>query len=231
VLPIGTLRAAHNRPYVTYGLIALNTLVFLYTAFISDAELNNVYMTFGAIPARILQNPLDPGSLLSLFTNMFLHGGWLHFIGNMFYLWAFGPNVEDHFGKPLFLGSYLLAGLGAVLGHTIIHPTSIRPLIGASGAIAGVMACYLLLYPGVKVRTYIPLFFIFGFKRDIAALFVIGFWFILQIFSGALSLGADASIGGGVAFFGHIGGFVAGFLLTFVHMARIPPPRVSVLGD
>lgn len=231
MLPIGTLRPAHNRPYVTYGLIALNAIVFLYTVFISDAQLQNVFLTFGTVPARVTQHPFSPDTWLSLFASMFLHGGLLHFLGNMTFLWAFGPNVEDHFGKPLFIGSYFLGGLAASFAQIAINSTSPVPMIGASGAIAGVMGCYLLLYPGVKVRVYVPLFRIFGFTTNVAALFVLGFWFVLQLFNGALSLGVPAAVGGGVAFFAHIGGFVAGLLLTFVHMARIPPPRVSVLGD
>lgn len=231
MLPTGTLRETRNRPYLTYGLIFVNLLVFIYTVIIPDQQLYQVYTQFGVIPARVAQEPFGLNTLVTMISAMFLHGGWLHFFGNMVYLWAFGPNVEDHLGKRVFFGAYFLTGFAAHVAQIMINPASPIPMIGASGAIAGVMGLYILLYPGVKVKVLIPLFRILPISTTLPALAVLGFWFAMQLFAGVASLGAPSAVGGGVAFFAHIGGFVAGLLIAFIHMMRVPAPKVSIFGD
>jgi membrane associated rhomboid family serine protease len=170
---------------------------------------------YALIPAELLRGEDLPPTIpiplwLTILTSMFLHGGLMHLLGNMLYLWIFGDNVEDAMGPIRFLAFYLLCGVAAALAQIAIDPGSAVPLIGASGAIAGVLAAYFMLFPYARVLTLIPIFF---FLRliPVPAVLLLGFWFLLQVISGAGSLGA----GGGVAWFAHIGGFVAGALLVF----------------
>jgi membrane associated rhomboid family serine protease len=176
---------------------------------------NYLITQYALIPAELLRGedlpPTVPIPLwLTILTSMFLHGGLMHLLGNMLYLWIFGDNVEDAMGPIRFLAFYLLCGVAAALAQIAIDPGSAVPLIGASGAIAGVLAAYFMLFPYARVLTLIPIFF---FLRliPVPAVLLLGFWFLLQVISGAGSLGA----GGGVAWFAHIGGFVAGALLVF----------------
>lgn len=180
-------------------------------------------MQYALIPAELLgRRDLPPTILLplflTLFTSMFLHGGILHLLGNMLYLWIFGDNVEDAMGSLRFLGFYLLCGVVAAFAQIAAGPSSSIPMVGASGAIAGVLAAYFMLYPRSRVLTLIPLFF---FMRLVAvpAVFLLGFWFVLQVISGANSLANS----GGVAFFAHIGGFIAGLFLVFPFRQRHIP--------
>ncbi len=157
--------------------------------------------------------------ILPFFTSMFLHGGWLHLIGNMWYLWIFGDNVEDTFGHFGFLIFYMVAGIGAGTLHTILNSFSAIPTVGASGAIAGVLGAYMLLYPFARVLTLIPILF-FVQIIEIPALLVLGFWFLMQFLSGAGSLAVTDPTGGGVAWWAHIGGFVLGICLIPVFRKR-----------
>ncbi|RLI90926.1 MAG: rhomboid family intramembrane serine protease [Candidatus Altiarchaeales archaeon] len=200
-------------PWVTYGIIILNLLVFGYEMSLSldEKALINFFDTYGLIPEKIVNGQ----SLFSLFTSMFIHGGFMHIFGNMLYLYIFGNNIEDIMGHRRFILFYLLCGMAASGLQISINPHSTVPNIGASGAIAGVLGAYLLTFPGAKVHTLI----FFGyFVRwvKLPALFVLGFWFIIQLFSGIGSLGYMTADAGGIAFFAHIGGFVAGALLVLI---------------
>lgn len=160
-------------------------------------------------------------AFLTLFTSMFLHGGWTHLIGNMLYLGIFGDNVEDALGRFGFIVFYLAAGLIAGLAQVTTAPQAMTPAIGASGAIAGVLAVYLVLYPTAPVRVLVPTFFFMRLAR-VPAVLVLGLWFVIQLFNGFLSLGAQTMATGGVAWFAHIGGFVAGLVVGFLLRKRIP---------
>lgn len=191
-------------PYITYLLITLNVIVFLIQIFSDEAFI----IQWAFVPTRFLANPTT--DFLTLFTSMFMHGGLLHIGGNMLYLWIFGDNVEDYFGHTKFLIFYLLSGLAAMTAQLAVSLESNIPNLGASGAIAGALGAYMLLFPKQRVhvmagRGIIP----------VPALVVIGFWFILQLFSGIGSLYYTSDIGG-IAYMAHIGGFVAGLALTFV---------------
>jgi membrane associated rhomboid family serine protease len=219
VIPLRDINPTRTRPVLTYGLIALNTAVFLFQVSLPDAEFELFVRRYGLIPEMITEDVYF-GSLITPFTSMFMHGGWLHLILNMWSLWIFGDNVEDELGKPRFVLFYMLTGLGAAAAQVLVQPSSEVPMVGASGAIAGVLAAYLKLFPGARVVTLIPLFFLF-FVREIPAVFFIIVWFGLQVISGVDALGGLESDVGGVAIFAHIGGFVAGLLLV----SRLRPGR------
>src|SRR5258708_17299326 len=177
------------------------------------------------VPARFWYAPAVLPSLFSALVSMFLHGGWLHLGGNMLYLWIFGDNIEDRLGHFRYLVFYLACGFAATLAHAIVNPGSRLPSIGASGAIAGVLGAYILLFPRVRVTTLIPVF-IFIMVREVPAIFVLGIWFVFQLFVGVSSLGVSPEQAGGVAYFAHIGGFVAGkSLFRFIGGPPHTPPR------
>jgi len=191
-------------PLVTYALIALNILIFFVELSGGDAFIGK----WAFVPSRFLANPFS--DLLTLFTSMFMHAGWIHLGGNMLYLWIFGDNVEDRFGHIKFTIFYLLCGLAATFAQLAFSLGSNVPNLGASGAIAGVLGAYILLFPRAKVR-------VLQGQRviQVPALIVIGLWIVLQFFSGIGSI-ANAAQTGGVAYMAHIGGFLAGFALTFL---------------
>jgi membrane associated rhomboid family serine protease len=215
LFPIGD---EHNgrvlTPYVNYTLIALNVLIFLYQLMLPDTRSNPALTEFivrwGAIPIEITRGH----DLFALLTSMFLHGGWLHIAGNMLFLWVFGDNVEDTMGHVRYLIFYLFCGLAAGLAQVLIDPASRIPLVGASGAISGVLGAYIVLFPHGRIRTLVVLGF-FVTVVLVPAWVQIGLWIVLQLFSGLASLGV-ATESGGVAFWAHIGGFVAGALLVWV---------------
>jgi membrane associated rhomboid family serine protease len=191
-------------PLVTYTLIALNVLFFFVELGGGDAFI----VKWAFVPSRFLSNPFS--DFLTLFTSMFMHAGWVHLGGNMLYLWIFGDNVEDRFGHIKFTIFYLLCGLAATLAQLAFSSGSNVPNLGASGAIAGVLGAYILLFPKGRVRV------LHGQQViQVPALIVIGIWIVLQLFSGIGSI-ANTAQTGGVAYMAHIGGFVAGFLLTFL---------------
>ena len=191
-------------PLVTYALIALNILFF----FVELSGGNAFVEKWAFVPSRFLANPV--GDFVTLFTAMFMHAGWVHLGGNMLYLWIFGDNVEDRFGHIPFTIFYLLCGLLATFAQLAFNTSSNIPNLGASGAIAGVLAAYLVLFPQGKVK-------VLQGQRviQVPALIVIGLWIVLQFFSGIGSIASTADTGG-VAYMAHIGGFVAGFVLTFL---------------
>jgi membrane associated rhomboid family serine protease len=187
---------------MTIALIVVNALVFLFQFTLGDRG-NDFVLYFGLVPAAF--------SWVAVLTSMFLHGGLLHFGANMLYLWIFGDNVEDRMGHGRFLAFYILCGVAAALAQTAMNPDSIVPMIGASGAIAGVMGAYLVLYPRSRIVTLVPIFF-FIQLIEVPAIFFLGLWFVLQFVSGVGSI-ASATGGepaGGVAFWAHVAGFVAG---------------------
>jgi membrane associated rhomboid family serine protease len=195
-------------PLVTFALIALNVLFFFVELSGGDAFIEK----WAFVPSRFLANPFD--DFPTLFTAMFMHAGWVHLGGNMLYLWIFGDNVEDRFGHIKFTMFYLLCGLAATFAQLAFSLGSNVPNLGASGAIAGVLGAYLLLFPKQRVR-------VLQGQRviQVPALIVIGMWIVLQLFSGIGSI-ADTAQTGGVAYMAHIGGFVAGFVLTFLFRGR-----------
>jgi len=202
------------------SLIVVNVAVFIYE-FALGQNVNGFLMRNGLIPASLTSAGEGAGMAFRphvLITSIFLHGGWLHVGGNMLYLWIFGDNVEDRLGRVRFLAFYLLCGVAAGLTHVLANPSSTVPTIGASGAIAGVLGAYFLLYPKSRVLTLIPLGFYLQVVQLPAFLFL-GFWFLLQFVVGAASLSASGG-GGGVAWWAHVGGFVAGALLQFVFKKR-----------
>lgn len=209
MFPLGDDNSArHTTPYVTYVLIAINVLVFLLELQQGDAFIQQ----WAFIPARFTADPV--GNIPTLFTAMFMHGGWMHLGGNMLYLWIFGDNVEDRFGHLKYLFFYLAAGLAATFAQYLVLPGSNVPNVGASGAIAGVLGAYLLMFPRARVNVL--------FGRDVVAMpaiVVLGFWIVLQLFSGVGSIAyTDKSTQdmGGVAYMAHVGGFFAGFLMAFL---------------
>jgi membrane associated rhomboid family serine protease len=202
MIPLRDVIPTRTTPYVTIVLIAINALVFFYQVALGDA-VEEFVLAFALIPAAF--------SWVTVLTSMFLHGGFLHFGGNMLYLWIFGDNVEDRMGHGRFLVFYLLCGTAAALAQTITSPDSVIPMVGASGAIAGVMGAYFVLYPRSRIVTLVPIFFFFQ-VFEVPAIFFLGIWFVMQLLSGVGSI-ATATAGepaGGIAFWAHIAGFVAG---------------------
>ena len=231
MIPLRDDNPAEITPVVTIGLIVTCVLVFLYQAMLMVHEGEAFVYQYGAIPAIVFayaELPIELNAVSpygSLITSMFLHGGWMHLIGNMLYLWIFGNNIEDVMGHGRFLIFYGLCGIAAALSHAAIDPLSVIPMVGASGAISGVLGAYLLLYPRAKVLVLIPLGF-FSQMIYVPAAIVLGLWFVIQIVSGGMSFGTE---GGGVAFFAHIGGFLAGVVLIgffkYSHIRFFNPPH------
>ena len=206
-----------STPFVTYALIAINVLVFLQETQAGEAFIQQWAFT----PARFGADP--SGSLVTIFTAMFMHGSWMHLGGNMLYLWIFGDNVEDNFGHLKYLLFYLLAGIAATFAQYFISPGSNIPNLGASGAIAGVLGAYLLMFPNGKVNVLMR-----GGVVAVTAILVLGLWFALQLFSSVGSLATtQGEEQGGVAFMAHVGGFVAGFLMAFLFRGNSNDPRIS----
>ncbi len=197
---------------MTYLLIAANAGVWLYQVGLGDAATDFVY-AYAVIPFRFVQLfPRDPVELMTPLFAMFLHGGWLHVIGNMLYLYIFGDNVEDMLGRGRFIFFYLACGVISFVVQILFQTHSMVPNVGASGAIAGVLGAYFVLFPRARVLTLIPLFLFFPVV-EIPAFFFLGIWFLIQFLSGAASLGRSSALTGGVAWWAHIGGFVAGIVL------------------
>jgi membrane associated rhomboid family serine protease len=198
MIPLRDIVPSRTTPIVTISLIVANVLVFLYELTLGRA-VDDFTLYFGLVPAAF--------SWVAVFTSMFLHGGLFHVAGNMLYLWIFGDNVEDRMGHGRFLVFYLLCGTAAALAQTITAPDSVVPMVGASGAIAGVMGAYFVLYPKSRIVTLVPLFFFFQII-EVPAIFFLGIWFVMQFLSGIGSIGLAAT--GGVAFWAHVAGFLAG---------------------
>jgi len=208
MLPIRDLNPTRRIPYVTYVLVGLNVLVFIYEMMLPLPGLERLFMNWGVVPYQVT-NAFSLPVALTFITSMFLHGGVAHIIGNMLYLWIFGDNVEDCMGSVLYTVFYFMSGILAGLAQVLVGSDLMIPSVGASGAVAGVLGAYLVMFPEARVHTLI--FFGFFVRRaSIPAGFVLGGWFILQFFNGVLSLGMMQA--GGVAWFAHIGGFLFGLI-------------------
>lgn len=213
MFPLRDSEQSASTPFVTVGLILVNLLAFFYELSLDDFSLHHFLTEWGMVPRNF--------EFADIFTSMFLHGGWMHVIGNIWFLWIFGDNIEDILGHSQYLVFYLLCGLVGGLLHVAFNPNSAVPAIGASGAISGVMGAYLMRFPRSRIHTLI-FFFIFATTLEVPALLMIGYWFVVQLFSGFGHLAMAAGDHGGTAWFAHIGGFVAGMVLI-----RILPTRPS----
>jgi len=228
MIPLRDDVPSERLPIVTYGIIGLNLLVFLWELSLGPALTRTVRL-LGVTPLALVGGWRDsPWVFITLLTSQFLHAGWVHFFGNMLYLWIFGDNVEDTMGHGRFLAFYLICGVVANLAQVAINPRSTLPLIGASGAIAGVLGAYLLLFPWARVLVAVPIFF---YLRIIAvpAVLVLGTWFVTQLFSGLAAITLASQVTGGVAWWAHVGGFVTGMILIRFFRRRRRPPFVYYL--
>jgi membrane associated rhomboid family serine protease len=221
MLPLRDNIPSRSLPLVNLALIALNALVFIYQTGLKPFALNNFINAYGVIPAHL--SLMHPSTWIPLFTAIFLHGGWFHLISNMWVLFIFGDNIEDRLGHFQYLAFYVLGGVFANMLQAMITPTSLVPAIGASGAIAAVLGGYFFLFPRARVVTLIPIF-IYPWIVEISAFIFLGFWFVMQLYSGfqSLSMPEGASVGG-IAWWAHIGGFVFG-IFTVLLFARRPKP-------
>src|SRR5215211_1714569 len=217
MLPIGDDDSQRRTvPVVTYALIVINVLFFLVELSSGDAFIQR----WSVVPRRLLANPV--GDFITIFTAMFMHGGWMHLLGNMLYLWIFGDNVEDRLGQVKFVIFYLLCGIAATFAQVLVDPNSNIPNLGASGAIAGVLGAYLLMFPRGSVRVMMGRGII-----PMPALIVIGFWALLQFLSGFGAIAStEQTSGGGVAYMAHVGGFVAGLVLAVLMGGTRQEPRL-----
>ena len=214
MIPLRDVIPSRTTPYLTVTIIALNVVAWGYELTMPRDELPTLLQHYGVVPASFRTS--------TLVSSMFLHGSWMHVIGNMWYLWIFGDNVEDRMGHGRFLIFYLLCGFVAAFGQMAIDPQSMLPTIGASGAIAGVMGAYFVLYPHSRVLTLIP-FIIYFDIVELPAIFLLGFWFLMQLFSAGAIAVTSSTQGGGVAFMAHVAGFIAGLIGVFIFKKREPP--------
>jgi len=219
MIPLRDVIPSRTTPFITVTLIVLNALAWFYELAVPDDLLPMFLQTYGVVPAAF--------SAPTLVTSMFLHGSWSHVIGNMWFLWIFGDNIEDRLGHGGFVLFYLFCGIGAAAGHIMMEPHSMLPTIGASGAIAGVMGAYFVLYPHSRVLTLVPLF-IYWEIVELPAIFLLGFWFLMQLLGAGIGTitptsGAES---GGIAFMAHIAGFALGAVIVFVfRKSRQEPQR------
>jgi rhomboid family protein len=207
MIPLYDTLHARRFPIVNWLLIALNVIVFLYEISLSPSALNRFMFTWGLIPSQLMTHPET--AWVTIFTAMFLHGGWFHILSNMWVLFIFGDNIEDRLGRGRYLGFYLMSGVVAGLFDSFVLQGTNVPMIGASGAIAGVLGAYLVLYPRARIASLVPILFIFTII-DVPAVIFLLFWFVSQLFSGWLSL--QGATGSGIAWWAHVGGFLFGML-------------------
>lgn len=207
MIPLRDTQPSYTFPFVTVAIIVLNVAAFLYEFSMDPYELNFFIAHYGVIPTRF--------QWMDVLTSIFLHGGWMHLIGNMWFLWIYGDNVEDILGHSQYLLFYLLCGVAATMVHVLFNVDSRVPTIGASGAIAGVMGAYVVKFPHSRITTLVPIT-IFLTTVDIPAYFILLYWFVIQFFSGVGSVGHSHLSQGGVAWFAHVGGFLAGVALILV---------------
>jgi membrane associated rhomboid family serine protease len=246
MIPVGDRLPTRTIPYVNIALIVVNFLLFFYeltlntqAPFGRPSELDLWFQDWGTVPACLtdslgLKPDVDPRALavlcngdrtlLTPFTSMFIHAGWLHILGNMLFLWVFGDNVEDALGHLRYLVFYVVVGLAAAAAQVALNMNDFVPMVGASGAIAGVMGAYLVMYPQARIAVVIPFFWFLG-APYVPAVALIGVWFLMQLMSGVGSIGYATGGGGGVAWWAHIGGFLAGLLLVSLFRRGRPPRR------
>ena len=212
MFPLRDTQPSYSKPVVTVLLIVVNVLVFLFEVGLDPYSRNEFIAAYGLVP--------DQFSFLNVLTSMFLHGGWMHVLGNMWFLWIFGDNIEDILGSAKFLLFYLLCGVAAAMAQFLADPGSRVPMVGASGAIAGVMGAYMVKFPHSRIHTLLFIFF-FITTVEVPAWLMLIYWFFINLFSGVGSIGySHTSQGGGVAFLAHVGGFLAGIALIFVLVPR-----------
>ncbi len=225
MIPLRDANPTRRTPLVTLSLILLCSAAFAWELGVAatggDIALERLIVQYGTVPANVVADfsagaYLTPATL-GLLTGVFLHGGWLHLLGNMLFLWIFGNNIEDRLGRLPYLAFYLAGGIAASLAQVAIDPSSSVPLIGASGAIAAVLGAYFVFYPGARITSLVFLGFFYQ-VLNVPAIVVLGYWFVLQLIDGVAGLGVD-NAQGGVAFFAHIGGFVAGMAVALVARA------------
>ncbi|WP_018086563.1 rhomboid family intramembrane serine protease [Desulfurispora thermophila] len=219
MIPLRDSTRSLRRPYVNWFLIALNLYIFIHEIMLPRGMLNQLFLQYGLIPADVFYvlatgGPLAP-VLLTFITATFLHGGWLHVLGNMLYLFIFGDNVEDRLGHFRYLLFYLTAGVVAGVVQVLVDPTSQVPVVGASGAVAGVLGAYFVTFPRARVLTLVPILFFFTII-EVPAVIFLAIWFILQVFNGTASINQSADM---VAWWAHIGGFIFGMLAIKVLMS------------
>jgi rhomboid family protein len=207
MIPISDVIPSRTAPIVTVALIVVNLVIFLYEQSLPEPQLQLFVGHYALVPAWF--------AWPTLFTSQFLHAGWAHVLSNMLYLWIFGDNVEDRLGHGRFLVFYLFAGAAAAILQMVFNPFSAVPMVGASGAISGVMGAYFVLYPHSRVLTFVFLFLV-----EVPAIFFLGIYFVMQLLSGFGSLAASNAAGGGTAFWAHVGGFIFGAMLGLVLRAR-----------
>jgi membrane associated rhomboid family serine protease len=212
MIPLRDLNPTRRFAFVTATLIGINVVVFLYELSLDQRSLSQLLMTAGLIPSQVTHS-LGPDVARDMLTSMFLHGGWMHLLSNMLYLWIFGNNIEDLLGSVRFVVFYLVCGIVAGLAQVVAGPDARVPTIGASGAIAGVLGAYLIRFPHARIQSIVFLFYFIRFI-EVPAIIVLGLWFVLQFFNGLATLSMPQL--GGIAYFAHIGGFVAGAVLIFV---------------
>src|SRR5271157_2720420 len=218
--------------FVTLAIIIANVWVFFFEL-ARGPSINRLVFVFGIVPARYVTrygfaNLTFPGFVVPIFVSMFLHGGWLHLLGNMLFLFVFGRSVEDRFGHIKFLFLYLVSGLAGAILHIVLNAGSRMPTIGASGAIAGVLGAYFVSFPRARITTLIPLIFFF-WTFEIPAILVLGYWFLIQFVMGYEMLAIQSATGGGVAWWGHVGGFVMGLFLALAFRPAKRGPVVEIL--
>jgi membrane associated rhomboid family serine protease len=211
MIPLRDTQPSYSKPLVTVAIIVLNVLAFLYEFSLDSYELNFFIAHYGFVPARF--------QWMDVLTSIFLHGGWMHLIGNMWFLWIYGDNIEDILGHSQYLLFYLLCGVAATMAHAFFNLDSRVPTVGASGAIAGVMGAYVVKFPHSRITTLVPVF-VFFTTMEIPAYLILLYWFIIQFFSGVGSVGHSHLSQGGVAWFAHVGGFLAGIVLILVMRTR-----------
>jgi membrane associated rhomboid family serine protease len=214
MFPLRDTQPSYSKPVVTVLLIVVNILIFLFEFSLDPYTLNAFISTYGLVP--------DHFAVANIFTSMFLHGGWFHVLGNMWFLWIFGDNIEDILGHGKFLLFYLMCGVVAALTQVLFDPSSRVPMVGASGAIAGVMGAYMVKFPRARILTFVIVIFFFT-TFEVPAWAMLIYWFALQLFGGFDSITASQySHAGGTAFLAHVGGFIAGMVLVFLLGARRP---------
>ena len=216
MIPVRDDQPRFSAPYINNFLIGINLIIFLFESVLDPESLKALVFQFGVIPAHVTSLVAGTGRyqpiaiLIPFFTSMFLHGSWMHVIGNMWFLWIFGDNIEDHLGHFPYLLFYLVSGVAAAMSQVVLDPHLRVPTVGASGAIAGVLGAYFILYPKARVLTWFPPIFFF----HLPAWVMLGYWFVLQFLSGAASsIAYSSQTRGGIAFWAHVGGFVVGVVL------------------
>jgi len=211
MFPLRDTQPSYSKPVVTILIIVLNILVFLFQISLSEWDRNTFIALYGLIP--------DQFHWFNVFTSMFLHGGWMHVLGNMWFLWIFGDNIEDILGHGKYIVFYLLCGIVAALSQVAMDPSSRVPMVGASGAIAGVMGAYMVKFPRARIETFVFIV-IFITRFDVPAWAMLIYWFATQLFSGAGAIATTQASQGGTAYLAHVGGFIAGIILVKTMGAR-----------